>query len=298
MNDQDTKFNYKIIVAAFIAIVIGIVIAFYFSYAHSNNKIEFLEEEKELLVKEITLMKTEVDHLSALNEVNDIELKDSRYRVQELLDSVGQLNFTLVKLRQVRKELRKLESRHDSLRLKNNFLKNNNNLITEKYKETSKRIEDLIGENSSLAEKEALLRKQRKELSEELKIKSYLKLQDAEADGFRLRNDKATQTNKGSTIEKLRGCVTVGGNPNVNGEEKVLYFQFLDPDKQIIEDNANIVSVNGNVYSKRVELIFMGVETQICDFITIPKGSLKEGAYTLNVFENEKLLATSQFQLK
>jgi hypothetical protein len=47
-----------------------------------------------------------------------------------------------------------------------------------------------------------------------------------------------------------------------------------------------------------VELIFMGEEFSVCDFITIPEGSLQDGTYTLNVFEDEKLLSTSEFQLK
>ncbi len=67
---------------------------------------------------------------------------------------------------------------------------------------------------------------------------------------------------------------------------------------RVIEDNANTVSVNGNVYSKRVELLYRGDEFSLCDFITIPEGSLEEGTYTLNVFEDEKLLASSEFQLK
>ena len=66
----------------------------------------------------------------------------------------------------------------------------------------------------------------------------------------------------------------------------------------VIEDNANIISVNGNIYSKRVELLYTGEELSVCDFITIPEGSLNPGAYTLNVFENEKLLSSTEFQLK
>tara|TARA_R110000868_G_scaffold335536_1_gene596385 strand:- start:326 stop:595 length:270 start_codon:yes stop_codon:yes gene_type:complete len=88
------------------------------------------------------------------------------------------------------------------------------------------------------------------------------------------------------------------GNPNSKNEERVIYFQFLSPNMGVIEDNANTISVNGNIYSKRVELVFMGQEFSVCDAISVPEGSLAEGTYTLNVFENEKLLATSEFQLK
>ena len=84
----------------------------------------------------------------------------------------------------------------------------------------------------------------------------------------------------------------------MSAQEKVVYFQFLDPDKKVVEDNANTISVNGNIYSKRVELIFMGQEVSVCDIITVPSGSLQPGTYTFNVFEDEKLLSTSEFQLK
>ena len=298
MDLQDNKFNYKIILTALVAIIIGILIAFYYSYAQSANQISFLEQEKVLLVRDLTLMKTDVDRLYALNEVNDIELQDSKYKIQQLLDSVGKLNFSIDKLKEYKTELRKLEARNDSLKLKNNFLKYNNMLLGNKYEESRKLVEELRGKSSSLAEAEALLRKRNRELSLELKTKNYLKLGNSEGSGFRQRSGKPIKTNKANTISKLRGCVTILGNPNSQNEERVLYFQFLGPTMGVIEDNANTISVNGNVYSKRVEFVFMGQEFNVCDVITVPEGSLGEGVYTLNVFEDERLLATSEFHLK
>jgi hypothetical protein len=66
----------------------------------------------------------------------------------------------------------------------------------------------------------------------------------------------------------------------------------------VIEDNANTISVSGNIYSKRVEIIYVGEEVVVCDFITVPEGSLEPGNYTLNVFEDQRLLTTTEFQLK
>ena len=147
--------------------------------------------------------------------------------------------------------------------------------------------------NSSIENAEKIL-----ELNKELKTKSYLKLQGAEGSSYRLRGENPIRTNKASTIEKLRGCVTIMADPTMINKEKVLYFQFLGPNMGVIEDNANTITVQGNVYSKKAELIFMGEETQLCDFITIPEGSLKKGIYTINIFENERLLASAEFQLK
>jgi Chromosome segregation ATPases len=298
MNPQDNTFNYKIIFAALVAVIVGILIAFYYSYAQSKNQMVFLEQEKSLLVKDLTLMRAEVDRLSGLNEVNEIELQTSRFKVQQLLDSVGRLNFNITKLKETRKELRKLELRFDSLKLKNNFLRYNNSLLASKYDETVKQIEELRGKTKSMERTESLLRETTQELARELRIKSYLKLQDAEGSGFRLKVGRPIKTNKASTIEKLRGCVTVLSDPNSKGDIKVLYLQFLDPNMAVIEDNASTISVSGNIYSKKVEIVYTGKEISICDAITVPEGSLVEGIYTLNVFEDERLLATSEFQLK
>ncbi|NNK19495.1 MAG: hypothetical protein HKP49_10110 [Maribacter sp.] len=298
MDGQDNKFNYKIILAALVAVIIGILIAFYYSYAQSNNQISFLEQEKELLVKDLTLMKADVDRLTALNEVNEIEIQGARYEVQQLLDSVGRLTFTIGKLREFKTELRRLEAKNDSLKLKNNFLKYNNMLLVDKNAETQAQLEELRKASSSIAEAEALQRQQILELNKELKTKSYLKLEAPEGTSYRLRGDRPIRTNKASTIEKLRGCVTIMADPTMINKVKVLYFQFLGPDMGVIEDNANTITVQGNVYSKRSEIVFMGEETNLCDFITIPEGSLKSGNYTVNIFEDQRLLASAEFQLK
>ncbi|MDC6365354.1 MULTISPECIES: hypothetical protein [Flavobacteriaceae] len=298
MNPQDNTFNYKIIFAALIAVIVGILIAFYYSYAQSKNQMIFLEQEKSLLVKDLTLMKAEVDRLSGLNEVNDIELQTSRFRVEQLLDSVGRLNFSITKLKETRTELRRLELRFDSLKLKNNFLRYNNSLLASRYEETRKQLEDLRGKATNLEQTESLLRETNKELTRELRIKSYLKLQNAEGSGFRLRAGRPIKTNKASTIEKLRGCVTILSDANQRGDVKILYLQFLDPNMAVVEDNASTISVSGNTYSKKVEVIYTGKEISVCDAITVPEGSLTEGIYTLNVFEDERLLSSTEFQLK
>lgn len=298
MDSQDNKFNYKIILAALTAVIIGILIAFYYSYAQSNSQINFLEEQKAVLVKDLTLMKADLDNLSALNELHDIELQNAKFEVQQLRDSIGRLNFTVDKLREFKTELRRLESKNDSLMLKNNFFKYNNMLLTEKYDESRKQIELLRANSSSLAEAEAQQRRKILELNQKLRTKSYLKMGHSEGTGFRLRGTRTINTNKANTIEILRGCVTILADMTEADTEKVIYLQFLDPNKQIIEDNANTITVNGNIYSKRVEFFFTGIEDYICEGIQIPEGSLQEGTYTLNIFEDERLITSSEFQLK
>ena len=299
INSQDSKFNFKTIPTILCGVVIVILIAFYYSNAQSKSQINFLRQEKGILIKDLTIMTADVDRLSALNEVNDIELQSSRYKVRQLLDSIGRLNFTAVKLREYKSELLKFESKIDSIKHKNNSLKYNNVLLIDENKETKEEIEDLRGKSSSLADADSIQKKKIQDLNYELKVKSYLKVDNSKGDGFKLRGSKPILTNKASVIEKLRGCVTIDVDPSLINEEKVIYFQFLGPTMGVIEDNSNTISVNGNLYTKRVEFVLDGKsQMQICDFITIPEGSLLDGTYTLNVFEDERLLSSTEFVLK
>ncbi|MDB4291985.1 hypothetical protein N9954_01155 [Maribacter sp.] len=298
MDSQDKKFNNNIALAALAAIILGILIAFYYSYAQSKNQINFLKEEKAILVKDLTLMKADVDRLEARNMVDEIAIQKSKEKVDQLLDSVGRLTFTIEKLREFKTELRRLEARNDSLKLKNNLLKYNNKVLADKYEQTQKEIEVLRGKSSSLAAAESLQRRKIKELNEELKVKKYLEIDNSRGFGARIRSGKRIQTNKASVVEKLEGCALIDKDMGAAGSEKIIYFQFLGPSMQIIEDNANTITVNGNVYSKRVEFNFDGNQREVCSSITIPSGSLEKGTYTLNIFEDERLLSSIEFLLK
>lgn len=298
MDKQDTKFNYKIILAALCAVIIGVLIAFYYSHAQSKSEINFLEHERSLMAKDLTLMKADLDRLTALDEVNDIELQSSRFKVQQLQDSVGRLQFTIERLREYKTELGRLMAKNDSLKLKNDFLNYNNMQLTEKYEASQNEVQKIRAANVALTKAEALERDKIQEINEELKIKTYLEVENSSTTAIRIRNGKEITTNKASTIKRLKGFVVIAPNASIANQERVLYFQFLGPNMGVIEDNASSINVRGNVYSKRVPFNFTGEQIEIRDYISIPEGSLQPGDYMLNIFEDEKLLQTTEFQLK
>ncbi len=298
MDSQDNNLNYKIITAALSAVIIGILIAFYYSNAQSNNKIDFLESEKKILTNKFSLMQANIEHLSSENLVNDIDLKVANESISSLLDSIGQLNFDIDKYKENKRQLRIWQIKYDSLNLKYNSLSYNNTILSQSVIEAKKKAEQYKIQTNTLEEREESLRKTNRKLKNELKKKTYLKLNKTFSIGYRIRNGREIETNKASIIYKLRGCTNVNGNPNELNTAKTLYFQFLDPDKRVISHNANIINVNGNEYSKRVDLIYTGINKEVCDYINVPTGSLQSGMYTLNVFEEEKLLSSKEFELK
>lgn len=298
MDSQDTKFNYKIIMVALCAVILGILIAFYYSHVKSSAEISYLEDQKELLMKDLTLMKADVDRLSALDEMNDIQLQTSKNRIEQLMDSVGKLNFTVAKLREFQGELRILQTKNDSLELKNDFLKYNNKLLTSKYENSQKQIRDLRNTYAAISAEEAKQKREIKELYNELNSKTYLELNNVVAHSYRTRLGKLIQTNKASAISRLKGEIIVDADSSIADQQRVLYLQFLGPNKNVIEDNANTITVNGNIYSRRIEFYFDGKLNEVSGFVTIPEGSLEGGVYTLNVFEDERLLESVEFQLK
>ncbi|EAQ99780.1 hypothetical protein [Maribacter sp. HTCC2170] len=134
--------------------------------------------------------------------------------------------------------------------------------------------------------------------TDEHKTINYLKLKEPVGSGFRMNSGKPMESEKASTVEKLRGCVAIMADPTMVKKEKVLYFQFIGPDNKIIKDIDNPITEKGKEFSKKIELLFMGEDSEICDFISITQGSLKAGNYILNIFEGEKLLESAKFELK
>jgi len=298
MESQDNNFNYKIILAALAAVIIGILIAFYYSNVQSNNEISNLELEKSELVEGITFLETEVNNLRGKDESNILTIAQLQESLQQSQDSIGQLNFDINKQKEYRRKLRQLESDYDSIRYANRDLLANNKYLNSKLKTLKKEVNTLKAINRAYAKKQEDLIREKRELQIKYATKTYLDLDKLTGVGAKVKSGKDINSDKASGISKLKGYVTIKGMPKEAGTPKIIYFQFLDPDKRVIGNNANIINLNGNEYSKRLELIASTNDIRKEGFIKVPAGSLKSGVYTLNVFEDEKLLSTTEFTLK
>ncbi|SFW53460.1 hypothetical protein [Cellulophaga fucicola] len=296
MDPQDNNLKYKVIIAALAAVILGILIAFYYSNAQSNSNITYLESQKKVLTDKLSTMQANIESLSSENEVSNIDLEVANSNVSMLLDSIGQLNFDIEKYAENKKALYKWQLKYDSLNIKYNSLKYSNVVLSESVQKAKKRAEQYKSQALALSEKEDLEDANNKK--KDLTSKTYLKLNRTEALAFRIRGGRDINTNKANLISKIRACTVITGNPNDINLKKRLYLQFLNPNKSVIANNANIINVNGNEYSKAIDIIYTGVNEEICDNIKVPSGSLKAGIYTLNVFEDQKLLSSIEFELK
>lgn len=298
MEPQDNNFNYKIILAALAAVIIGILIAFYYSNAQSNNEISILEIEKGELVESITFLQAKVDELKALDEANNVTMAQQNDNIQQLRDSIGQLNFDITKQKEYRRKLWVLEGMYDSIKTKNSELLFNNEALSNNLTSIKKEMDNLKAVTRAYAKKQEDLIKKNRELQEKYATKIYLNIEKPEGNGIRVRSGSNINTDKASVVARLKGSVTIKGIPDNAGVPKVIFFQFLDPDKRVIAHNANIININGNDYSRMVEFIASASDIRKESYITVPVGSLKSGIYTFNVFEDEKLLSTVEFGLK
>ncbi|MGJ8733453.1 MAG: hypothetical protein ACSHW4_09915 [Cellulophaga sp.] len=298
MDSQDNNLKYKVIIAALAAVILGILIAFYYSNAQSNSNISYLEREKKMLTDKLANMQANIESLSSEVEVNKIDLDVANSDVSRLLDSIGQLNFDSNKYDQNKRELRRWQLKYDSLNIKYNSLKYNNVVLSESVQNAKRRADQYKAQALAASQNEEDLKDANNKLNKELKNKTYLKIRSTESLAFRVRNGRDINTNKANLISKLRACTTISGNPNDINIEKRLYLQFLDPNKKVISNNANIINVDGNEYSKAIDIIYTGINEEICEHIKLPSGSLKPGIYTLNVFEEQKLLSSIEFELK
>ena len=132
--------------------------------------------------------------------------------------------------------------------------------------------------------------------------------QEGVTDSFTIYNVKGSglfsyeerfyETNEVSIIEKLQGCFTISNKTANKKKSKIIYLQFLDPDMQVIKDDVFKHKEDMTRYSTKIETFFFDLEGSLCGDIAISRGSLAPGIYTLNIFDNQRLVSSVEFPLK
>ncbi len=296
MKEQFTQKRLLILLGA---VILGLVVAFAYSFTTSNNKINYLEDEKELLIENLQLMEMRIDSLSAHEELNTIELQASKERVSILLDSIGKLHANISHLRKFKSELDRLKVKYSWLRTKNDLLNDENGALNSSVGNSKTKIEALEKDSEEMLEIKAILEEKNKELEDQVRKKSLLNIKDTEANAFKVKsNQDISRTSRASSVEKLRACFTIIENPNLINEEKTIYIQFIDPQGTVVTDEGKYTTNRGVKFSKKTKLEYNGDKIEVCDFITLTKGSLISGQYTLIIYEEKKILSKTIFQLK
>jgi len=242
-----------------------------------NYRLEFIEQEKSLVVNELSEMITQYEVVDLQNQDISQQLVISKDKINRVLDSVRRLkpNASLVshykaQLSELQLEKKQVLTYANDLKTKNESLKEKTELFQGKIEETNLSTENLVAQNTSLSQSNL-------ELKENLELAKQLTITNLNA----LAVKKATSRK----IEK--------GN-------KDIYIQILSPKSNVLADKESInFGEESLIYSKKETINFVNQDLNISTLIKIENNTkLVEGIYFISVFHDAKHIGGTSIELK
>ena len=295
MDEQKNRSGQKVVLGALIISILALIAISYYNYSESEEKIAFLKSEKAMLIEDLTNIRTDFDDLSKNNEANLKEIETNKVRIQSLIDSVNALDVDYNALRKFRKEMTILRKENQQLRRAVDSITQENLTLYREIDSTNLKIVELTAVSDTLLVNNAKL------LEENEKLKGdALTLTELNGSSYKVRaNGKVSSTNRANRTERIRACFTVVPLRITEEVQKEFYIQFLDPKNNLLGDKGTAKVGDGQIeYSKKTLVFVDNKPLSVCDYIIVNKDLLGVGKYTINVYDDIKLITTTTFELK
>jgi hypothetical protein len=228
------------------------------------------------------------------NEVANNDLIEARGRIQGLIDSlkISETNVKSLwsykqKYVSLQKEMDVLLAENDKLKVQNSYLATSLDSTRVRLEERTMFSDSLLIQNTALADV----------------VSNAAVLGAVNMKGFGVierTSGKLIPTERAGRTDKIRVCFTVPKNKLVQSGDQELYVQVVDPKNNTLGLNEQVIfgdkAFNYSIISK---FNYENSSLDVCEFVA-SKGSseFQKGRYTVNVFNEKDLVATSEFTLK
>jgi hypothetical protein len=293
---ENNKSSMGLKVALGIALVLFLGTAFYTMnlYQNSSKVQKDLSEQKQLVMNDLSAMAKQYDEAIDENEVANNDLIEARGRIQGLIDSlkISETNVKSLwsykqKYVSLQKEMDVLLAENDKLKVQNSYLATSLDSTRVRLEERTMFSDSLLIQNTALADV----------------VSNAAVLGAVNMKGFGVierTSGKLIPTERAGRTDKIRVCFTVPKNKLVQSGDQELYVQVVDPKNNTLGLNEQVIfgdkAFNYSIISK---FNYENSSLDVCEFVA-SKGSseFQKGRYTVNVFNEKDLVATSEFTLK
>ena len=280
--------------------------------AYSYEKKEWLIQDQQLK-KELESLKKSYDRIALEN----IALREQR----ESPERTTKLESIIKENKQLKLKVKNLENSGNS---STSYIAKSSNILNEKIKELTNKVEllesqltGLVEENNTLAKKneginsllEANFRllkrveQERSELSERIKTASKLDIEDIYAGGIKRNNGGDIKVkNKLKQIDQIQVCFTIAANKLAEAGDKDIYVKIIDERGRVLHNKNTVASVDDlftfETYSIHKIQPYSGKEEMVCMYYEIENQLLYEGEYVVKIQLDSELAGTSSFALE
>jgi len=283
----------KVILGIAVVLLIGTLFYTFNLKSEAEETEKQLTEEKALVLKDLNNMAQQYDIAIGENEAANQKLVEARERIGGLMDSLKVSDNSVRSLWKYKKQFLALQDEMESLMEENSALKASNALLATSLDSTKIQLQDRIVFNDSLLA-------QNTELATIVEDAAVLSTVGLKGFGVIVRSSgKLIPTERAGRADKIRVCYTVAKNKLVGAGDKEFFVQVLDPKNNVLGLNEQI-QFNENVlnYSLISKFNYESDNLDICEFVEAKGKEFEKGRYVVNVFDQNNLVSTSQFELK
>tara|TARA_R110000868_G_scaffold29420_6_gene109378 strand:- start:12388 stop:13275 length:888 start_codon:yes stop_codon:yes gene_type:complete len=295
MTETKSNNGLKVIAGLLGVILLGVIIYTVSLYQDKQKNTALLTKEKELVVEDLTSLKSEYDKAILESNATNEELVSARDNIAKYIDSVKTMKSDIASLYRYRKQVGILTKEREQLIRKVDSLTRSNTFLAMQRDSTYVELEKQTVFNDSLVV-------QNTQLADVVSKGSALNLSKFSVDAVKERTSgKMVSTSRAKATDKLKVCFTVADNVIAQAGDRQFFIEVLDPQGNVLGESFSKTSDSGAsvTYSKGTDFYYENRSLDVCDFIDKPANEFQKGNYMVNVYDNSlKLLGTSKFQLK
>ena len=295
MTETKNNNGLKVLAGILGVILLGTIIYAVNLYQDSKKNEAILMKEKELVVEDLTSLKSEYDKANMESNQPNEELVAARDNLAKYIDSVSDMKADLANLSRYRRQVGVLKKEREELLRQVDSLKQSNTLIAMQRDSTFVELEKQNVFNDSLVV-------QNTQLADAVQRGSALNLTGFVVDAVRERNNGTLRsTTSAKRTDRLKVCFTVADNVIAEAGDREFYIEVLDPNGNVMGGtNSKTMEEGASItYTKNTNFFYENAALDVCDYISNYAGEFQKGNYMVNVYDDGlKLLGTSKFELK
>ncbi len=299
----------KVLLYSIIALLVALNIGFFYMWQKGNKEKELVqgqlvtanednkEKDKLLQEAEFLIKKYQADSAAMAKQGKEMteEIKAKKEELSRLYaqmknkDRVSSAEIAKLKL-----EIANLTEQIAKLEKENTELKEINAKLDEEKKEAEAKNEELTSNNKTLsAERDKYKSVAERLQTSELKVEALKK---------RWLTGKETTTDKASNVESFRTTVKIAENPEAPEGERVIYVKITGPQGTTLGtgSEAGTFPYQGaeSKYTYKINTNYTGEELSLPPSKWTPKGDLKAGVYTFELYCEGYLMGAKKLTLK
>ncbi len=294
MEENNKSSNNKILIIA-LTVLLFLLIGYTF-YNNNDHKeaIQFLQDEKEQIIGNLTAMEEKYDIAIAQNTSLSDSLSGEKAKIIALRDSVLKMEKVNSKtLSRYRGQMANLKAVNERLLDEVDSLKMANNILTEEKDSIHSQLDLQTSYNDTLVA-------QNLDLARKVEIGGAINVEDVKVTAMKMRsNGKYTETNKAQKTDAIKVGFSLMENEIATPGDKDAYIVLKNPKGQVINAKGTFTLKDGTElkYTDNTTVNYENAELDVVMLVERKGDKFEKGTYPIEVFVDGKSVGSAKLEL-